>query len=234
MPFADSKDKTNVINPISISLILGGIFIVINIFVLFLFKQKNTLYNLVICFIFVFAFLYLFIFGIMYVLVLNGKNLIKALQIIAIIVSITLIMTAIIMYFNLDGKYVFINVFENSIGFFICSLFYRKSIDKIFQFKQDYKDFFENKIQFTQDKTVLLTLFTLENFDELYKLLNDKKDIDIFNFDITENVDGMKNDDLKEYLRTIVSYKNIIGILGWFYITAFFTTIISIKYLATV
>ena len=225
--------NSNVIKPITISLILGAFFIILNIFILIIFTNGSTVSNVIVSFIGVFIVMFLFLICIIYIIVLNGKKIKLALQKIAIIMSITFGATLLLLLFSNNGKYPFINVFENSIGFFICSSIYGSSLNKLFKFKNN---LFNDGEQFQPNKNVLLTLFSLENFDNLYDNFtntDNKYNFIIDNSDISILGDNDPNH-FKKYLKSIVAYKNTIGILGWFYITSFFTTLVSIKYLSYV
>jgi len=177
--------NSNVIKPITISLILGSFFIILNIFILIIFTNHSTVSNIIVSFIGVFIVMFLFLICIIYIIVLNGKKIKMALQKIAIIMSITFGATLLLLLFSNSGKYPFINVFENSIGFFICSFIYGNSLNKLFKFKND---LFNDGEQFQPNKTVLLTLFSLENFDNLYDNFintNNKYNFIIDNSDIS-------------------------------------------------
>jgi hypothetical protein len=228
-----SNNNYNIIKPISLSLILGAIFIILNIFILIIFSNNSTINNIIISFIGVFIVIFLFLICIIYIIVLNGKKIKNALKIIAIIMAITFGITLILLVFSVNGKYPFINVFENSVGYLFCSLIYGNSLNKLFKFKEN---LFNNTEQFQPNKTVLLTLFTLENFDNLYNTFLNKDNNYSFTIDNSDiSIIGSNDQDkLEQYLKGIVSYKNTIGILSWFYITSFFTTLISIKYLSVV
>ena len=240
-PSSQNKNNTpppiikisNAIKPITISLILGFFFIILNIFILIIFTNDSTVSNIFVSFIGVFIVMFLFLFCIIYIIVLNGKKIKLALQKIAIIMSITFGATLLVLLFSNSGNYPFINVFENSIGFFICSFIYGSSLNKLFKFKNN---LFNDGEQFQPNKNVLLTLFSLENFDNLYENfinIDNKYNFIIDNSDISILGDNDPSH-FKKYLKNIVAYKNTIGILGWFYITSFFTTLISIKYLSSI
>ena len=242
-PFSQKKNKnntqrpviknSNVIKPITISLILGAFFIILNIFILIIFTNDSTVSNVIASFVGVFIVMFLFLICIIYIIVLNGKKIKMALQKIAIIMSITFGATLLLLLFSNNGKYPFIIVFENSIGFFICSFIYGNSLNKLFKFKNN---LFNDDQQFQPNKNVLLTLFSLENFDNLYD--NFTNTDNKYNFIVDNSDISILGDNdpghFKKYLKNIVAYKNTIGILGWFYITSFFTTLISIKYLSYV
>lgn len=225
--------SNNIIKPITISLILGALFIILNTFILIIFSNYSTINNIITSFIGVFIVIFLFLICIIYIIVLNGKKIKNALKKIAIIMAITFGVTLLLLVFSMNGKYPFINVFENSVGYLFCSLIYGKSLNKLFKFKEN---LFNNIEQFQPNKTVLLTLFTLENFDNLYETFIDTNNNYTFTIDNSDIsiIGNNDSNELKTYLKNIVSYKNTIGILSWFYITSFFTTLVSIKYLSSV
>ena len=215
----NNKEK-DVIRPIYISLILGSFFIIFTVASMIIINGVNNYnyfsiiqYNLFI-FPFIFGTIFLFIYTIIYKIILNGTADNMALKLIAICTSITLGFTFLLI--NIPNSS-FVKIFENSIGYLISSFFGSGVIDKTFQFKNKEFD------NFKMNKNVLLTLFDINNFNNLYDNINDNNILTNFTIDNSSNI--------KNEFHKLVIQKNRIGILSWYYITSFMTVLICLKYL---
>jgi len=214
----------NAIQPIPIVLIWGGIFALLT----YLTKYINLwgiIQKVFTIFVIVFILLFLFIVFWIYFFCLGGENIKKACIVTTVILCFTLIPVSLL----LIGTDSFVNVFSNSIGYLCYSMLNGATINEIFKFIDNN---YENNKIFKLNKNVLLTKFNkYDSNDE--KLDNNllQNDINSFNDAKTNIIIG---DDMKQLLNGLVSGKNTIGILCWFYITTVFTSIISIKYLSTI
>jgi len=208
----------NVIQPIPVVLMWGGIFAIFTLFSVSGLYGFSIYSKIFILFAVVFGVLFVFIVFWIYCFCLGGQNINKACAVTAIILCFTLVPTSLFLLFT-----PFINVFANSIGYMYYSLT-SSELNNIFKFNIAHY----NTDIFTPNKNVLLTLFNNE-----YTI---GKDIDSFNSKYNDNDNPFKidldNDNNK--LTRLVSGKNTIGILSWFYIATVFTSIISIKYLSTI
>jgi hypothetical protein len=228
-----NEAKNVIVNPLGISLSLGIVFIIINFFLCMIISTTSRRYIMLICVIIVAIVMFVFILFLIYFLLLSGRNLIVASRIISVILVTTIGITGIFLYLVHNAGL----VFENTTGYAFVSYFYKDAITKIFKFKEDIEKLNDTKY-FNQNKSVLLTLFNLKNFDGLYESIkNDKGAIDAgrkYNFEFPEDKDNKddKDDKNKDTLKNIIIVKHIIGNLGWFYISSLFATIISVKYLA--
>jgi hypothetical protein len=212
----------NIIQPIPTILIWGGVFVIFTLITKpFVNLDKYTI--LFGIFALVFGCLFVYIVFWIYCFCLGGQNVSTACKLTAIIISFTLVPTCLLLL-----KSQFVNVFANSIGYLYYSS--RPEVKEIFLFK---KNELNENTKFTPSTSVLLTLFN--DVNDL------SKDIEKFNKSYSENehfkledIPTASNDDKYKNLKNIVSGKNIIGMLCWFYIATVFTSIISIKYLSTI
>jgi hypothetical protein len=242
----NEKDKRPIfISPWVISIILGVIFGVFTCFWVLIINMNKTPsvnYNVFLkhnCIVFlaILAVMFAFIYGIMYVLIIGGTNHKKALPFIGGFLVVTLGFTFIITSIpgNVEGS-PFIKIFENSVGYAIISYWNKNVLNKMFEFKDVLKPY-------PFDARVILTTFNTNNFDKLYKDLcvfnpsNNVIDPNIVNYQFIElkeptNTDTDPIDLNKENnLMKMVLQKNAIGVLCWYYMTSFMTTIASLKYL---
>ena len=213
---------TNVIQPIPIFLIWGGIFAVFTLLAVSI--NSSPFIKLISIFAVVYGCLFVFIVFWIYCFCLGGQNRTKACIVTAVIVSITLVPTALLLY----GFKPFVNVFANSVGYMYYSILKSSDLNNIFKFS---KNELNNTKIFTPNTNVLLTLFN--NYDTVVndiEFFNTKYNTQYSPYNIQIILDNGNTDKLK----TIISGKNSIGMLCWFYIATVFTSIISIKYLSTI
>jgi hypothetical protein len=226
------KQNKPPISPLAISLILGGFFILLTFVVLiFPFNVEIAEYGFsqlfkfnIFIFIFIFGFLFSFIYGIIYILILGGKNSSVALKYITIIVGISL--GSVMCVTSLVNPAV--KIFANSVGYLILSsslygYIYPKTtaINNIFTLNPP-------DIYGKTDKSVLLTLFDVFNFNKLYEDIS--TNAENFNFKLNDN----KNENNKKSFHRMVVLKHKIGILSWYYISSFTAVLISLKYLVDI
>jgi len=214
----------NVIQPIPIVSIWGGIFALLTLFFINTISTTRVIVKVFIIFVVVFILLFLFIVFWIYFFCLGGENIKKACVVTTIILCLTLVPTLLLLI-STDS---FVNVFSNSVGYLYYSITENKTINEIFEFNNE---ILNNDKIFKLNKNVLLTKFNKYNTNN--ENTNNLLNIDIESFktyysNININVQNI------EFLNKIVSGKNTIGILSWFYITTVFTSIISIKYLSTI
>ncbi len=210
----------NIIQPIPTILIWGGVFAIFTLITTqFVGLSKYTI--LFGIFALVFGCLFLYIVFWIYCFCLGGQNVSTACKLTAIIISFTLVPTCLLLLNNQ-----FVNVFANSIGY----LYYSSSVKEIFSFANGELN---DTDKFTPSTSVLLTLFNnVENLnDDILKFNESYSKDEPFKL---KDIPTTSNDDKYKNLKNIVSGKNIIGILCWFYIATVFTSIISIKYLSTI
>jgi len=218
------------INPFIISLILGGIFVLITMFV-YAFHSKINLYgfsynwfsfNIFIFFI-IYGILLIFIYFIIYIIGggLIDKSSSKSLHYIVLsIMVITLIITFL--------PSIFVKVFENSIGYFIVSLGLFGNIREIFNYNTNInsniilKDSHYPMLSDYKNNTAsfILTLFDSLNFNNIFNEFN--KDNTNYNFYLNSD------NDFKEKLFRMVVFKHKVGILCWYYISSFMSIIITL------
>lgn len=217
------SNLTNVIQPIPIFLIWGGIFAIFTLLAISF--TSSPFIKLIGIFAVVYGCLFVFIVFWIYCFCLGGQNRTKACIVTAVIISITLVPTALLLY----GFKPFVNVFANSVGYTYYSVLKSSDLKKIFKFKED---ILNNTAIFKPNTNVLLTLFNnydtvtddIQSFNKNFNSMNSQ-----YNIQIDESDENNKNK-----LKTFISGKNSIGMLCWFYIATVFTSIISIKYLSTI
>jgi len=225
----DSNDsqqtKKNIVQPLFISLIYGGIFAFITSLILMSnILLKSNIINITIFFVIVFCIVFVFLF-IIYFFIISGKNVSKACCVIAIILFFTIFPIFLIF---ISGNRSFVEVFENSVGYFICSMLYNDNLNNMFKYSDDF--FKKPSIQdkFKPNKNVLLTLFNITDID------NEGNNIDSLDKLKHSNVTFDGGNDNISNLINYIKKKNIIGVLCWFYIVSVYSTMVSIKYLSTI
>lgn len=131
----------------------------------------------------------------------------------------------------LCNKITFIKVFENSIGYMVTKLLYRKHgsftafINTLFTHKS-----FTTSPEIKVDFGFLFSLFRLDNFGTmLYKMRKTPTNPE-YNFHVDT---AIREDDLRYLLRAVVT-KNTIGHLSWIYFATLAATLISVQYLSFV
>jgi hypothetical protein len=214
----------NIIQPIPTILIWGGVFVIFTLITKpFVSLDKYTI--LFGIFALVFGCLFVYIVFWIYCFCLGGQNVSTACKLTAIIISFTLVPTCLLLI-----KSEFVNVFANSIGYLYYS--FRPEVKEIFSFAEDKLN--ENT-KFTPSTSVLLTLFNDVNdlSGDITKFNNGYSKDEPFKLKDIPTASNGTNKDFDK-LKGIVSGKNIIGMLCWFYIATVFTSIISIKYLSTI
>jgi hypothetical protein len=237
------------INPvIHISLILGALFLILNVFLICIpgVNKLSVNIKIILVALLVFIFLFIIIYCFIYMLLIGGKSYEHAVSYISGIVSVPIIFTTIFLMIS-SSKQEVLSIFENTIGYFFCKIRYGKQIDEIFQFKENVfsdKKYLEH---YEQHKGVLLTLFKYShNFENIYKtFVGANGENESYSFYIQDksndqnnnNEDDQGNGNKKPYitqLQEIVGVKNTIGICSWFFISSLFASIISIKILSRI
>lgn len=243
---------------IYISIVLGGCFLLLNVFMSCIHTDVQVYYKIIICAILTFIILFIFIYFAIYFIIIGGKNYKEVLLIIFLFAIIPTVATVFFLFLLPTQT---IGIFENTIGYLFCKFFYKKLMDDIFQGNNE--DFYNRyKDNFVQDKSVLLTLFKYEKEEKFKNMYENFNKNDYYNFYITppfkepeqsqledlltrqtgggnitktlkNGIETFKQKEtLIQELHKIVYDKNTIGILSWFFISSLFASIISLKILA--
>lgn len=229
-----NKTILGVISMYSIFFTIGIIFIIITFFSIVNLPNfihpvfyKNDFWFLITIFIILFFVLsFGYIYGFLYIYIFNGTNHSKAIKNICLCVFIILFPI-----FVLLQSPVFVKIFENSIGYFLISFFQGKTVNELFTINTNIINTDNENTNPTnitdyvqQNKTFLLTLFTIDTYHKLMEEIN-KNQISL-PFSIN-NSNNNNNDNLIKY----IYMKNRIGKLCWIYLASVISAIVSIKYI---
>ncbi len=221
-----------------ISLVLSGFFIILNIFFICIpipSSIKHVNVKIALIGMFVFASLFVFIYYFIYMLLIGGKNYQGAIYYILGIASVPTVFTIFFLFITSERQEV-VSIFENTIGYVLCSTFYKKSINEIFEIKKDIFKDEKYKKHYDENKSVLLTLFRyVRNFEKYYEDFNEgnAEKNDMYNFYIKSG-NGVSGKTNFSELEGLVNTKNTIGICSWFYISSLFASVISVKILSRI
>jgi hypothetical protein len=206
-----------------------GIFITIGVFysiiLLFCTNLNINSFNFL-CFIFIFTiiFLLLYIFFVINKLVLNGNLNFKVFFYILIcLFSIIFPIFFILCIEKFMKCNSFIQIFENTIGYFLICLpyfsDYTTNLSNYFMLNDKINC---NSIKNLIDLKYLITLINCNTFNEDYTKIHNSQ-VDIF-FNVGDN----------EKIQRVVNEKNRYGILCWFYLTSAIAVIITTKYIVNI
>ena len=161
--------------------------------------------------------------GIIYIIILKGKNITQALKIVSVI-SVAVIGVTSLLANNVS----FVKIFENTIGYAVSTLFSPKKDHSFKEFMNSlfiHDGFSKGGIDFS----FLFTAFRLDNLGDFIRDIGFKTDKSRYDFYI-KNDPGLNND--LNLLSNAVVMKNTIGYMTWTLFSSITSTIISMKYLA--
>lgn len=164
--------------------------------------------------------------GVIYKIILNGKNAKKALIVVSMssvaVVGVTSLLT---------NNVAFNSIFENTLGYAVTKLFSPKKDHTFYEFMNGLfvHDTFEKS---GVDFSFLFTAFRLDNLGDIIRDIGAKNPLSKYNFHIkTDNgLDNELNKDLNLLAKAVVM-KNTIGNITWSLFSMITSTIISYKYL---
>ena len=161
--------------------------------------------------------------GIIYAVILKGKNINHALKVVSVTSVAVIGATSL-----LANNVAFVKIFENTLGYSISSLFSPKKDYPLNMFMNSlfiHNTFGKGGIDFS----FLFTAFRLDNLGDIIRDIGSKvSDVSKYDFYI-KNDEGLNND--LNLLANAVVMKNTVGYMTWTLFSTITATIISMKYL---
>ena len=160
--------------------------------------------------------------GIIYTIILKGKNMIHALKVVSItnlaVIGVTSLLT---------NNVSFVKIFENTLGYAISGLFSPKKEHSLNMFMNSlfiHNTFGKGWVDFS----FLFTAFRLDNLGDIIRDIGLIKPESKYDFYIKSG-EGLNND--LNLLANAVVMKNTVGYMTWTLFSSITATIVSIKYL---
>ena len=160
--------------------------------------------------------------GIIYTVILKGKNFNHALKVVSV-TSVAVIGVTSLLANNVS----FVKIFENTLGYAVSNLFSPKKDHSLNMFMNSlfiHNTFGKGGIDFS----FLFTAFRLDNLGDLLRDIGLKTEQSRYDFYI-KNDGGLDND--LNLLANAVVMKNTVGYMTWTLFSSITSTIISMKYL---